>query len=85
MNRTPEQIARQNIDKQLDLSGWIVVDKNKINWNAGIGLAVREYPTEVGAADYALFIDREPVGIIEAKKETEGHKLTKHEDQAEGP
>jgi len=82
-NQNPEQIARDNIDRQLIACGWIVQSKSKINLSAGIGVAVREYSTEVGPADYVLFVDGKPVGIIEAKREEEGHKLTVHEDQAE--
>ncbi len=44
---------------------------------------MREYPTDVGPVDYVLFVDRMPVGIIEAKREEEGHRLTVHEEQAE--
>jgi type I restriction enzyme R subunit len=83
MNKTPEQKARDNIDKMLERSGWAVVDKNAINWSLGPGVAVREYQTDVGPADYVLFVDREPIGVIEAKKEEEGHRLSIHEQQAE--
>ena len=82
-NQNPEQIARDNIDRQLIACGWIVQSKSKINLNAGIGVAVREYLTDVGPADYVLFVDGKPVGVIEAKREEEGHKLTVHEGQAE--
>lgn len=82
-NQNPEQIARDNIDRQLIACGWIIQSKSKINLSAGIGVAVREYSTEVGPADYVLFVDGKPVGIIEAKREEEGHKMTVHEDQAE--
>ena len=83
INQSPEQIARDDIDKQLNAAGWVVQDKDKINWNESIGVAVREYQTDVGPADYVLFVERKPVGIIEAKKEAEGHRLTYHESQAE--
>ncbi len=83
MNKTPEQKARDNIDTMLERSGWVVVDKTAINWGLGPGLAVREYQTDVGPADYVLFVDRKPIGVIEAKKETEGHRLSVHEQQAE--
>jgi type I restriction enzyme R subunit len=66
---TPEQQARINIDKQLIQAGWIVQGLKDFNPSANLGIAVREYPTESGAADYILFIDRKPVGVIEAKKE----------------
>lgn len=82
-NQNPEQIARDNIDRQLNACGWIIQSKSKINLSAGIGVAVREYSTEVGPADYVLFVDGKPVGIIEAKREEEGHKMTVHEDQSE--
>ncbi len=83
MNKTPEQKARDNIDRMLEQSGWAVVDKNAINWSLGPGVAVREYQTDVGPADYVLFVDREPIGVIEAKKEEEGHLLSVHGQQAE--
>ena len=84
MNQTPEQIARDAIDKQLTACGWIVQDKNAINLNAGIGVALREYQTDIGPADYVLFADKKPVGIIEAKRAEEGARLTVHEEQSEG-
>jgi len=45
-------------------------------------VAVREYLTEAGPADYVLFVNKKPVGIIEAKKEEEGVRLTSHEQQS---
>ena len=82
MNQNPEQKARDNIDKQLIDCGWIIQNKNQINLYAGIGVAVCEYQTDVGPADYILFVDQKPVGVIEAKKEEEGYKLTTVEDQS---
>lgn len=82
-NQNPEQIARDQIDKQLSDCGWLIQDKSKINLHAGLGVAVREYLTDVGPADYVLFVSGKPVGIIEAKREEEGHKLNVHEDQGE--
>ncbi len=84
MNQNPEQIARDNIDKQLIACGWLVQNKKQINLNAGPGIAVREYQTDVGPADYVLFVDGKPIGIIEAKREEQGDVLSVHEDQAEG-
>ncbi|HPL97066.1 MAG TPA: DEAD/DEAH box helicase family protein, partial [Smithellaceae bacterium] len=82
VNQTPEQIARDEIDKQLIECGWIIQNKKQINLHAGPGVAVREYQTEIGPADYVLFVHGKPVGIIEAKKEDEGIRLTVHEDQS---
>ncbi len=84
MNQNPEQKARDNIDKQLINCGWIIQNKNQINLFASAGVAVREYQTDVGTADYILFVDQKPVGVIEAKKEEEGHRLTTVEDQSIG-
>ncbi len=82
VNQTPEQIARDKIDKMLVASGWEVQDKDKVNLAANRGIAVREYQTDVGPADYVLFVDRKPVGIIEAKREKAGHNLTVVEEQS---
>lgn len=75
MNQTPEQIARDEIDRLLELAGWTVVSKSAVNLSASKGVAVREYQTGVGPADYVLFVDKTPVGVIEAKREDEGFKL----------
>lgn len=82
-NQTPEQRARDRIDKQLTACGWSIQDKNRINLHAVIGVAVRGYPTDAGITDYVLFVDGKPVGVIEAKREEEGHRLTVHEVQSE--
>ncbi len=81
-NQNPEQIARDKIDKMLVEAGWTVQSKNEVDLGANKGVAVREYQAASGFADYVLFVDKKPVGIIEAKKEDEGHKLTVAEDQA---
>lgn len=67
---TPEAKARQAIDTKLQAAGWLVQDYRQINLAAGIGVAVREYPTDTGPADYILFVNREPVGVIEAKPDS---------------
>lgn len=82
VNQNPEQKARDCIDQMLRDSGWSVQDKDKINFSAGLGIAVREYQTDVGPADYVLFVNRKPVGVIEAKREEEGQNLSKVEEQS---
>ncbi len=81
-NQNPEQIARDRIDQMLVDAGWLVQDKSKVNLSAGLGIAVREYQTDIGPADYVLFVNRKPVGVIEAKREESGEKLTVVEDQS---
>jgi type I restriction enzyme R subunit len=82
INQTPEQVARDQIDARLIEAGWHVQEKNAINLSAGLGIAIREYQTEVGPADYVLFVDRRAVGVIEAKPKDWGHKITTVEDQS---
>jgi type I restriction enzyme R subunit len=81
-NQHPEQIARDIIDLMLKEAGWIIQSKNEIDLGAGRGVAVRGYQAASRFADYVLFVNKKPVGIIEAKKADEGHKLTGAEDQA---
>ena len=64
---TPEQLSRIEIDKLLASCGWIVQDRAKLNFSTGIGIAVREWPLQVGPVDYLLFVNRTPLGVIEAK------------------
>ena len=83
-NQTPEQKARDNIDLMLVEAGWHVQNKDQINFGAGLGVAVREYQTDVGPADYVLFVDKQAIGVIEAKREEEGQNLTTVEEQSGG-
>ena len=80
---TPEEKARQTIDRKLDAAGWIVQDFKTLNLGAGRGIAVREYPTDTGPADYVLFVDREAVGVIEAKRDEAAENITAAEGQTE--
>jgi type I restriction enzyme R subunit len=81
-NQNPEQIARDEIDRLLAEAGWQVQNKSGLDFNKGLGIAVREYPTDTGPADYVLFINRKAVGVIEAKPKDWGHKITTVEEQS---
>ena len=83
-NQTPEQLARDKIDEKLSQAGWLIHDNSKIDFSAGPGVAVREYQTDIGRADYILFVDRKPVGVIEAKPDHRGQNLTIAEQQSGG-
>ena len=78
---TPEQKARKIIDEKLLTSGWTIQDVKRLNPNAAVGVAVREFPTDTGPVDYALFVNGTPVGVIEAKK-SEGENITTVEGQS---
>jgi type I restriction enzyme R subunit len=41
---TPEQKARQDVDRQLAQCGWLVQDYRAMDISAGPGVAVREFP-----------------------------------------
>ena len=64
----PEQLARRDIDEQLETCGWVVQDYKNAAVAAAQGVAVREVPTTAGPADYVLYVDGQAVGVVEAKK-----------------
>ncbi|NJC27747.1 type I restriction endonuclease subunit R [Neolewinella antarctica] len=83
-NQHPEQLARDQIDAQLRAAGWAVQGKGEVDLYENDGVAVREHHTSVGPADYVLFVKTQPIGIIEAKREDLGHKITEVEEQSLG-
>ena len=64
---TPEALARENIDRLLQTAGWTVQDRDDLNLGASVGVAVREFPTKAGPADYLLFAARKMICVVEAK------------------
>ncbi len=77
----PEEKARLVIDRKMEAAGWIIQDMRELNPFAGPGVAIREYPTDTGEVDYALFVDGKPVGVIEAKRPEAGENITTVENQ----
>ncbi len=78
----PEEKARQRIDGLLQNAGWQIQDYKNLNLGASLGVAVREVPLESGPTDYLLFVNRQAVGVIEAK--AEGTTLSGVAEQSEG-
>jgi type I restriction enzyme R subunit len=80
---TPEDKARENIDRLLTQAGWAVRAQNEANILAYRGLAIRNFTLKPGHgfADYLLYVDGRAAGVIEAKKE--GVTLTGVETQSE--
>ena len=64
----PEQLARRQIDAMLVASGWDVQDRAAMNLAAAPGVAIREFQTSGGPADYLLFLGNQLVGVVEAKR-----------------
>ena len=79
---TPEAKAREQIDKKLQESGWVIQDIKTLNLTVALGVAVCEFQTSTGPVDYALFVDGVPVGVAEAKKDEKGAVLTGVEGQS---
>jgi type I site-specific restriction endonuclease len=77
-NQNPEQKARDTIDALLKQAGWIVQSAKRIDLNAGLGQAVREYQTDVGPADYVScsWIKKQS-GVIEAKRKLAQQQLVR--------
>jgi type I restriction enzyme, R subunit len=77
----PEDRARIEIDRLLDLAGWNVQSRGALNIHAARGVAIRELPLRrpYGRADYILYVDGYAVGAVEAKKA--GSSLTEVEIQ----
>lgn len=63
-----EQKARKQIDAMLVAAGWDVQDRAAMNLAAAPGVAVREFQTTAGPADYLLFLGNQIAGVIEAKR-----------------
>ncbi len=76
----PEEIARQQIDEMLTASGWSVQDRQKLNLGVGLGVAIREFSVRTGTVDYLLMVNREVVGVVEAKPF--GHSLMGVKEQS---
>jgi type I restriction enzyme R subunit len=68
-----EAETRQLIDEQLSSAGW-QADTQYLRYakgarpKKGANMAIAEWPTSSGPADYALFVGMDLVGVIEAKK-----------------
>jgi type I restriction enzyme, R subunit len=68
-----EAQTRQLIDWQLTQAGW-EADTVNLRYNKGTrpergrNLAIAEYPTGSGPADYVLFVGLTPVAVVEAKR-----------------
>jgi type I restriction enzyme R subunit len=69
-----EVATRRIIDDQLRDAGW-EAESDLLRHSAGTrpvkgrNLAIAEWPTENGPADYALFVGLTPIAVVEAKRE----------------
>ncbi|WP_295392620.1 DEAD/DEAH box helicase family protein [uncultured Thiodictyon sp.] len=77
---TPEELARQEIDRQLEAAGWQVQDFKTMHIHAAAGVAIREFELKAGTVDYLLYAGGQAIGVVEAKPK--GHTLTGVEFQS---
>ncbi len=82
-----KQTRRTRIDPLLKSQGWTIKpfdEAQPLAWSNET--AVEEFPTKAGPADYALCIDGQVLGIVEAKKLTLGPQnvLTQAERYSRG-
>src|SRR5438093_5701150 len=78
---SPEQLAREKIDKLLTECDWEIQNRSTINLSASHGVALREALLKGrDEVDYLLFVDGKAIGTAEAKPE--GHTLIGVEEQS---
>src|SRR5438477_11835485 len=78
---SPEELAREKIDRLLTECGWILQNRSTINLSAGQGIAIREaLLKDRDEVDYLLFVNGKAIGTVEAKPE--GFTLTGVEEQS---
>lgn len=70
-----ERETRRLIDAQLRAAGWevdseVLTYQNGTRPQKGKNLAIAEYPTAEGRADYALFVGLQVVAVVEAKRQS---------------
>lgn len=77
------RVRKQRIDPELDRLGWPTVRSGQASSQPH---RIEEYATDNGPADYALFVDSQALGIVEAKKLTLGPQnvLTQSERYSKG-
>jgi len=81
-----EAATRVLIDEQLRARGW-EVDSQTFRFSAGTrpaqgrNLAIAEWPTKSGPADYALFVGTKCIAVVEAKRRNKN--ASSHIDQAQ--
>ena len=72
---SPEELAREKIDKLLTDCGWTVQNRSTINFSVARGVAIREALLKGrDEVDYLLFVDGKAIGTVEAKPQ--GYTLT---------
>jgi len=70
-SRNEKETRIDLIDPRIRRAGWSIVHYSRgLEPSAYAACAVEEYPTANGPADYALFVNGQIIGLIEAKRES---------------
>jgi type I restriction enzyme R subunit len=77
---TPEQLARQKIDAQLDACGWLVQDYKATDFSTGHDIAVCEASVGIGSSSYLFLVDRKPVVVVKAFAGTSFDMMSRNSD-----
>lgn len=73
LSESERRTRRERVDPRLKSAGWkITAFRPGLDLEKLPNHAVTEYPTKAGPADYALVVDGQILGIVEAKKVTLG-------------
>jgi type I restriction enzyme R subunit len=73
MHESERRTRKQRIDPRLRAAGWTVVSSDECGPITKCrSHAIEEFPTDNGPADYALVVDGQLLGVVEAKKVTLG-------------
>lgn len=67
---SPEDQARENIDRIVTKSGWTVQDHGNVHLSAYRGLAIRNFTLKQGHgfADCLLYVDSRAAGLLKLKR-----------------
>jgi type I restriction enzyme, R subunit len=70
MALTPEELAREQIDRLLQGAGRVIQDLAQANLSAARGVAIRSFPLKAGHgfADYLLYVDGKAAGDRRARQ-----------------
>jgi SMODS-associating 2TM, beta-strand rich effector domain len=71
MSESERETRKLRIDPRLEAAGWPVIEAS-LGRDSLVPVAVREFETSTGPADYALIDDGKALAVVEAKKVTLG-------------
>lgn len=78
---SPEELAREKIDKILAACGWIIQNRSTINLSASRGVAIREaLLKDRDEVDYLLLLTEKPLGQSKQSPKAVTQNLRRHQN-----